>query len=390
MTTAALIVAAGRGTRTGAAIPKQYVHLGGEAVLSRTLRVFLEHDTIDLVVVVIAPPDQPFYDDIAAALGSPKLYPPVAGGATRQASVRHGLESLAQASVDRVLIHDGARPFVPPALVTACLDALQGACGAIAALPLSDTVKAADASGRIARTLDRQGLWRAQTPQAFRFADILAAHRRANAAGLEDFTDDAAVAEWAGLSVTLVAGSEANKKITTAEDIAMAQAQLGGASQPDLRVGQGYDIHRLGAGDHVWLCGVRIAHDQALQGHSDADVGLHALADALLGTIADADIGTHFRNTDPRWRGAASHIFLAEAARRVREANGRILNVDVTLLCEAPKISPHRDAMRARIGEVLGLPVTRVSVKATTNEGLGSIGRCEGIAALATATVMIG
>lgn len=337
---------------------------------------------------MIAPDDVALYGDLLVT--SPKLLPPVHGGATRQASVCHGLRALATQGVTRVLIHDGARPFVSADLVTDCLRALDDAPGAIAAVPVTDTLKVADASGRIARTLDRAGLWRALTPQAFLLPEILAAHEKAAAAGRDDLTDDAAVAEWAGLPVALVGGSPANLKITTAEDLTMAEATLAGRGAPDIRVGQGYDIHQLVPGDHVWLCGVKIPHDHKLEGHSDADVGLHALTDALLGAIADADIGTHFRNTDPRWRGAASHLFLEDAARRIREASGRILNVDITLLCEAPKIFPYRDAMRARVADILKLDIGRVSIKATTMETLGAIGRREGIAALATATVMIG
>lgn len=387
MTTAALIVAAGRGTRVGGTLPKQYVAVAGEPVLSRTLRVFLAHPEIDLVLPVISPQDRGHFTGLA--LASDKLLAPVSGASTRQGSVLSGLEALAGRGVARVLIHDGARPFVTPGLVTDCLAALGTNLGAIAALEMTDTVKVADTGGRVARTLDRHGLWRAQTPQAFHFEAILQAHRAAAAANVQGLTDDAAVAEWAGLGVALVMGREDNRKITTPEDLILAESTLAGIRTPDIRTGQGYDIHQLVAGDHVWLCGVKIPHDRRLDGHSDADVGLHALTDALLGAIADADIGEHFRNTDPRWRGAASHLFLADAARRVREAGGDILNVDVTLLCEAPKISPHRDAMRARIGEVLGLPPHRVSVKATTMEGLGSVGRREGIAALATATVRI-
>jgi 2-C-methyl-D-erythritol 4-phosphate cytidylyltransferase/2-C-methyl-D-erythritol 2,4-cyclodiphosphate synthase len=267
---------------------------------------------------------------------------------------------------------------------------LQRVPAAIAALPLADTLKRAGPDGRhIAATLDRAGLWRAQTPQGFRYDAILKAHEAAAAAGREDLTDDAAVAEWAGIPVELVEGSEANVKLTTAEDMARAGMSVNAAAVPDVRTGQGFDVHRFAAGDHVWLCGVHIPHTHALDGHSDADVGLHALTDALLGAIGDGDIGQHFPPTDPRWRGAASHLFLADAARRVRSRGGAISNVDVTILCEAPKIAPHREAMRARIAEILGLDVARVGVKATTTEGLGFTGRREGIAALATATVVV-
>jgi 2-C-methyl-D-erythritol 4-phosphate cytidylyltransferase/2-C-methyl-D-erythritol 2,4-cyclodiphosphate synthase len=392
--TAALIVAAGRGTRAGGPTPKQYVLSAGRTILDHTVSLFLAHPRIDRVLVVIAPGDEPHYT--AAVTSHPQLMAPVPGGATRQASVLQGLLALAPSPPEAILIHDAVRPFLPAALIDACLDALGTASGAIAAVPMADTVKVADADGRIAQTLDRSRLWRAQTPQAFRFPAILEAHRAAAAQGIADLTDDAAVAEWAGLAVALVPGSEANKKITTAEDLRMAEQTLGGGSGeaaralPDIRVGQGYDIHRLVAGDHVWLCGVQIPHTATLEGHSDADVGLHALTDALLGTIADGDIGEHFRNTDPRWRGARSQLFVEDAARRVREKRGRILNVDITLLAEAPKISAHRAAMRTAIAGMLALDPARVSVKATTNETLGSIGRREGIAALATATVIFG
>ena len=289
---------------------------------------------------------------------------------------------------DRVLIHDAARPFLTPDIIDRVLAALGQSPGALAAVPLADTLKQAGPDNRVAATIDRAGLWRAQTPQGFRFADILAAHQRAQAAGRDDLTDDAAVASWAGLPVTLVLGSASNIKLTAAEDLAMAE-RTAGAQMPDVRTGQGFDVHRLVPGDHVWLCGVRIAHTHTLLGHSDADVALHALTDALLGAIGDGDIGQHFPDNDPRWKGTASAIFLAEALRLVRARGGTIGNVDVTLLCEAPKIAPHRDTMRRRIAELLGLEEGRVSVKATTTEGLGFTGRREGIAALATATVII-
>jgi 2-C-methyl-D-erythritol 4-phosphate cytidylyltransferase / 2-C-methyl-D-erythritol 2,4-cyclodiphosphate synthase len=386
VTTAALIVAAGQGTRAGGAIPKQYARLGEESVLARTLGVFLGHPGIDLAMVVIAETDRALYD---AAIPSdhPKLLPPAAGGETRQRSVLNGLRALKSAAPARVLIHDAARPFVTADIVDRVVGTLQRAPAAIAAVPLADTLKRADADRRIAATLDRRSLWRAQTPQAFRFDAILGAHEAAASAGREDLTDDAAVAEWAGISVELVEGSEANVKLTTAQDLAMAAGAAAWAG--DVRTGQGFDVHRFTAGDHVWLCGIRLPHTHALEGHSDADAALHALTDALLGAIGDGDIGTHFPNTDPRWKGAASHAFLADAARRVRARGGTISNVDVTILSEAPRIAPHRDAMRGRIAEILGIEVARVAVKATTTEGLGFTGRREGIAALATATVVL-
>jgi 2-C-methyl-D-erythritol 4-phosphate cytidylyltransferase / 2-C-methyl-D-erythritol 2,4-cyclodiphosphate synthase len=389
VTTAALIVAAGRSTRAAGPVPKQYAQLGAASVLARTLAALLEHPAVDVAMVAIAEADRPRYDE-AIVSSHPKLAPPVLGGATRQRSVLNGLRALAPLSPSCVLIHDAARPFVTPDIVDRVLAALQRTSGAIAAVPLADTLKRASAGGRIAATLDRAGLWRAQTPQGFRFDAILEAHEAALAAGREDLTDDAAVAEWAGLPVELVEGSEANVKLTTAEDLAMAARAVGAApAAAEVRTGQGFDVHRFAAGDHVWLCGVRIPHSHTLEGHSDADVGLHALTDALLGAIGDGDIGQHFPNTDPRWRGAASHLFLADAARRVRACGGAISNVDVTILCEAPKIAPHREAMRARIAEVLAVDVSRVAVKATTTEGLGFTGRREGIAAMAMATVVL-
>ena len=393
MTTAALIVAAGRGTRAAGPVPnrmpKQYAQLGATSVLARTLGVFLEHPAVDLATVAIAEADRARYDR-AIVSGHRKLIPPVVGGATRQRSVLNGLRALAPLSPTQVLIHDAARPFVTGDIVDRVLDALKRGPGAIAAVPLADTLKRGGPGGRIEATLDRADLWRAQTPQGFRFDEILAAHERAPAAGREDLTDDAAVAEWAGIPVELVQGSEANVKLTTAEDLAVAARAVETVpAAGEVRTGQGFDVHRFTAGDHVRLCGVRIPHTHALEGHSDADVGLHALTDALLGAIGDGDIGQHFPNTDPRWRGAASHLFLADAAGRVRARGGAICNVDVTLLCEAPRIAPHREAMRARIAAILEADISRVAVKATTTEGLGFTGRREGIAALATATLVL-
>jgi 2-C-methyl-D-erythritol 4-phosphate cytidylyltransferase / 2-C-methyl-D-erythritol 2,4-cyclodiphosphate synthase len=383
--TAALIVAGGRGIRTGSVVPKQYARIGGEMVLARALRAFLAHPGIDVVQVVIGEGDADRYGAAVEGLDRMQLLPPIYGGPTRQASVHNGLEALKAHAPDRVLIHDAVRPFVTADVIARVLEALADAPGAIAAMPAADTLKQAGADRRIAATLDRSLVWRAQTPQGFRFAEILAAHAAAQAAGIA-MTDDAAVAEWAGLPVTLVMGAEKNRKLTTAEDLAMADdARIA----PDVRTGQGFDVHRFAPGDHVWLCGVKLAHTHALQGHSDADVALHALTDALLGAIGAGDIGQHFPDTDARWKGAASHLFLEEALRLVRAQGGSIGNVDVTILCEAPKIAPHRPAMCRRIAEILELEEARVSVKATTTEGLGFTGRREGIAALATATVVL-
>lgn len=390
-TTVALVVAAGRGSRAAASndIPKQYRLLAGAPMLAHSLRVLASHQQIDTTVVVINPEHEPLYEAAAAAFAG-RLLDPVTGGHTRQASVRAGLESLAKRAPDRVLIHDAARPFVSADLVSRLVAALDGAPAAIAAEPMSDTLKRATADGTVAQTVDRTGLWRAQTPQAFHFAPILAAHRRAAEIGNSGFTDDAGLAEWAGLAVRLVASESTNMKLTTAADIALAERLLG--SPPAIfepRTGTGFDVHAFAPGDHVWLCGVRIPHTHRLEGHSDADVGLHALTDALLGAIGDGDIGEHFPPSDPAWLGAPSRIFLADAAARVRALGARISNVDVALLCEAPRVGPHRTAMRQAVADILQIDVARVGVKATTTEGLGFVGRREGIAAIASATVLV-
>jgi 2-C-methyl-D-erythritol 4-phosphate cytidylyltransferase/2-C-methyl-D-erythritol 2,4-cyclodiphosphate synthase len=385
--TVALIVAAGRSTRFGGPLPKQYRALGARAVLARTIGIFRDHPSIDAVRVVIHPDDRARYD--AAALGLDPL-PPVDGGASRQDSVRLGLESLAVDAPDLVLIHDAARPFLDAAAIDRVIAALSEVEGAIAALAVTDTIKRQDEAGNSAGTVDRTGLWRAQTPQGFRFPAILAAHRSAPAEGL---TDDAAVAEQAGLTVRLVPGDERNFKITTEADLIQAEAMLTDSPQSapawEFRTGMGYDVHRFGPGDRVWLCGVELAHDHGLVGHSDADVGLHALTDAILGAIGAGDIGHHFPPSDPQWKAASSDLFLAHAGRLVAERGGAIAQLDVTLICEKPKIGPHRTAMVARVGEILGLAPDRVSVKATTTERLGFAGRGEGMAAQAIATVRL-
>lgn len=377
----ALVVAAGRGTRIGAPLPKQYLPLGGEPLLRHTLRALAAHPRITGVRAVIHPEDREHYERAARGLD---LLAPVPGGAQRQDSVRLGLESLAEIDPDMVAIHDGARPFVEGALIDRVLDALASAPGAIPALPVADTLKRGR-DGRITETVDRSQLWRAQTPQAFRYREILAAHRAA--AGLE-LSDDAAVAERAGLAVSMVTGSETNLKVTAPDDLARAEGLLL-ARLGDVRTGQGFDVHPLGGGDHVWLCGIKVPHERALIGHSDADVGLHAITDAILGALGAGDIGQHFPPRDPKWRGAASDQFLRHAAGLVAERGGQIAHVDVTLICERPKVSPHREAMVARIAEILGLTHDRVSVKATTTEKLGFTGREEGIAAQAVATIRL-
>lgn len=390
MSTIAIIVAAGRGSRAGTtSVPKQYADLGGAPMLTRTLEAFASHRSIDHVLTVIHPHDTLRYQ-AAAQRVSGKLLAPVIGGASRQISVHHGLEALLQLNPKVVLIHDAARPFVTHALIDRVIDALATSTGALPGLPLADTLKRADASGKVAGTVDRAGLWRAETPQGFRYPEILAAHRAAEASGRNEFTDDSGLAEWHGVVCTLVEGEARNIKITSAEDLALAQQSFGRAASgiSDVRHGTGFDVHRFGAGDHVWLCGISIPHTHALEGHSDADVGLHALTDALLGAIADGDIGQHFPPSDMRWKGARSEIFLAETARRVAASGYQIGNVDVTILCEAPRVGPHRDAMRTEIARILRIDVGRVGVKATTTETLGFTGRREGIAAMASATVI--
>lgn len=393
MTIAALIVAAGRGSRAAApgVPPKQYAELAGHSVLARSITAFARHPDIACIQVVIHPDDTALY---VAALGAPedKLLPPVPGGATRQDSVRIGVEALAARQPKLVLIHDAARPFVTADIIDRVIAGLAQRPGAIAAVPESDTLKRIGEDKMVAGTVDRSQLWRAQTPQGFHFGAIRSAHARAAASDRADFTDDAAIMEWAGHKVALVEGSTRNVKLTTAEDIEMARRLVEScptAQNHETRTGAGFDVHRFAPGASVWICGVEIPHVARLEGHSDADVGLHALTDAILGAIGAGDIGLHFPPSDMRWKDAASHIFLSHAARLVADAGGRIVNVDVTILAEAPRVTPHRAAMVARMAEILGLDASRVSVKATTTEGLGFTGRGEGIAAMATATITL-
>ncbi|MCE2510333.1 MAG: bifunctional 2-C-methyl-D-erythritol 4-phosphate cytidylyltransferase/2-C-methyl-D-erythritol 2,4-cyclodiphosphate synthase [Alphaproteobacteria bacterium] len=378
---AALIVAAGRGHRLGGERPKQYMPLGGKAVLRHAAEAFASHPKVDITQIVIHPDDRVFYDEAVAGLALPD---PVAGGETRQESVRLGLERLNAQAPTTVLIHDAARPFIDAATIARVVDALAEERAAIAALPVVDTLKREEGS-HIAATVDRSGLWRAQTPQGFRFPDILAAYRSAKD---DAFTDDAAVAEAAGIPVGLVGGTEANFKVTTTEDFARAERLASGATGL-LRVGQGFDLHRFGPGDHVMICGVSVPHDRGIEAHSDGDVGLHALTDAILGAIGDGDIGTHFPPSDPKWRSVDSAVFLHEALTRLAQRGGRIHNLDVTLICEEPKITPHRKAMVARLAAITGLAENAISVKATTTEGLGFLGRKEAIAAQAVAMIAL-
>ena len=383
--TAAIVVAAGRGLRAGGGGPKQYRAIGGQTVIFRAMEAFCTHPEVCLVQPVLNPDDTAMFDAATAGL---RYRRPAAGGATRQTSVRAGLEALAAETPDTVLIHDAARPFVSHAVISRAIEAVSRTGAAIPTIAVADTVKLIDASGAVEATPERARLRIAQTPQVFRYDAILQAHRRAAAEGLSEFTDDAALAEWAGLTVATFEGDVANMKLTTPEDFTREEARL--ASQlGDIRTGTGYDVHAFGAGDHVMICGVRVPHAKGFLAHSDGDVGLHALVDAILGALADGDIGSHFPPSDPKWKGAASHQFLKYAVDRVSARGGRIANLEVTLICERPKIGPLRDTMRARIAEISGVDISRVAVKATTSERLGFTGREEGIAATASATIRL-
>jgi 2-C-methyl-D-erythritol 4-phosphate cytidylyltransferase/2-C-methyl-D-erythritol 2,4-cyclodiphosphate synthase len=382
---AVVIVAAGRGSRAGGDLPKQFRPIGGESMLRRALSMFVEHGEVGFVQPVIRQEDLDLYRSSVAGID---VLLPVFGGATRQASVRAGLEALQHSKPDIVLIHDAARPFASAALVSRAIAAAGKSGAAIPALPVTDTVKTVDAAGLVDQTLDRNTLRLVQTPQGFAFEPLLKAHRRAAAEGRDDFTDDAALAEWAGLKVSMFAGEPGNIKITNEGDFARAEI-MQFAALGDVRTGTGIDVHAFGPGDHVTLGGIRIAHERALVGHSDADVALHALVDAILGAIADGDIGKHFSPNDPRWRGASSDQFLKFAVERVAKRGGRVAHLDLTIVCETPRIGPHRDEMRKRIAEIADIAVERVAVKATTSEQLGFTGRKEGIVAMATATVRL-
>ncbi|HWV41047.1 bifunctional 2-C-methyl-D-erythritol 4-phosphate cytidylyltransferase/2-C-methyl-D-erythritol 2,4-cyclodiphosphate synthase [Pseudorhodoplanes sp.] len=381
----AVIVAAGRGHRSGEGIPKQYRPVAGQSALRRSLSLLSETCSPAQLQVVIHPNDRSLYDNVVEGLDLP---PPVAGGATRQASVLAGLVALEPKKPSHVLIHDAARPFASPALVSRAIEAARKTGAAVPALRVADTVKTVDADGRITGTADRDTLRIVQTPQAFAFGPLLAAHRKAEQAGRTDFTDDAALMEWAGHTVSTFEGETGNFKLTTAEDFMRAETMLHNRLT-DVRTGMGFDVHAFGPGDHVTLGGLRIAHDRGLSGHSDADVVLHAIVDAILGALADGDIGAHFPPSDPQWKGATSDRFVKFAVERLAKRGGVIAHLDVTIVSEAPKIGPHRDAMRARIAEIAGIDPGRVGVKATTNEAMGFIGRREGMVAYATATIRL-
>ncbi len=381
MRVAGLIVAAGRGLRLGADAPKQYQRLGAHTVLGWSLRALLDHPDVGPVVVAIHPDDRDRYAAAVAGVADPRLRPPVDGGATRSASVRAGLEALAPLAPEFVLIHDAARPFLPADVVSGLLAALETSAAACPGLPVVDALWRAP-GGTADAPVARADLWRAQTPQGFRFAAILAAHR----AHPGDAADDVAVARSAGLEVRLVPGAEANYKITTAADLARARRQTEVAM--DIRTGNGFDVHAFGPGDGITLCGVRLPFDRGLVGHSDADVGMHALTDAIFGALAEGDIGQWFPPSDPLWKGEASATFLRKAMERAATGGFAVTHLDCTLVCEAPRIGPHAPAMRAALAAITALDPQRISVKATTSERLGFAGRGEGIAALATATLV--
>jgi 2-C-methyl-D-erythritol 4-phosphate cytidylyltransferase / 2-C-methyl-D-erythritol 2,4-cyclodiphosphate synthase len=389
-----LVVAAGRGERAGAGGPKQYRELAGRQVLTRTLeallkvapktraRVVIHADDLDLFHAAI----EPLAEDLRG-----RIDPPTFGGATRQDSVCNGLEAIEAAGAPEatpVLIHDAARPFVGPGLIFRALAAAREKGAAIPGTPVTDTIKQVAEDARIVATPERANLRAAQTPQAFRLGLILGSHRAVREDGCRELTDDAAVAEWAGHCVFVFPGESDNIKLTTQEDFLSAEAKLLNGL-PDVRTGQGFDVHAFGEGDHVWLGGVKVPHDHGLVGHSDADVLLHAITDAVLGAIAEGDIGAHFPPSDPQWRGAPSELFLRHAVGLVTAKGGRVAHIDATLICERPKVGPHRDAIREKIAAIMQMPLDRVAVKATTSERLGFTGRQEGMAALAMATVRL-
>ncbi len=384
MKTALILVAAGRGTRAGGNVPKQYHKVAGIALARRALQPFLAISNIDKVIIVISGEDRTLAESTFSDVADRCLF--VTGGATRQSSVMNGVLALSAFEIDRVVIHDAARPFVNLAEIQSILALPLAACATLAA-PIADSIRRAIDTA--SEPVDRNGLYAVQTPQIFPFGALLLAHSAAETSKRDDFTDDCSLMQWHGHKISIVSGSKDNFKITVSEDFVRAETMFYTQTLiPDVRVGQGYDIHSHGPGDHVTLCGVKIPHSRGLDGHSDADVGLHALTDALLATIGAGDIGTHFPPSDPQWRGAASRIFLEHAAKLVRAAGGIITLADVTLICEEPKIGPHRAAMTAIMSESLQIDPSRVSVKATTNERIGAIGRKEGICALANATVV--
>ena len=388
MTTAAVIVAAGSGLRAGGELPKQYQLIGGRPVLWWTVKAFREHPGISQVQVVIGEGQEDLFH---AAVAEFDLPPPVTGGRNRQTSCRIGLEALSAFAPDKVLIHDAARPFASPDLISHVIAHLDRFAGVIPGMPVADTLKRAP-GGLIAETVPREAMWSAQTPQGFHYAEICRAHADAHAQGAANLTDDASVAERAGIAVAMIPGRHENRKLTLAEDITSADRELTTqqfSALLDIRTGQGIDVHAFEPGDHVMLCGVRIAHDAGLKGHSDADAALHALTDAIFGALGEGDIGVHFPPSDPQWKGAASSIFLEKAVKLVHARRGIIAHVDITILAEAPKISPHTADMKHVLSSLLHMAPDRIAIKATTTEMLGFTGRREGLAAFAVATVRL-
>ena len=388
MNTAVVIVAAGSGSRVGGEIPKQYQEIGGTPVIRLTTLAFRRHPDVQRIQLVIGADHEPLY---RAAMAGLDLPPPVVGGATRQASVRNGLEALGADPPDCVLIHDAARPFVSKDLISRMISALADQPAAIPGVAVADTLKRVE-DQRVGATVARSGLMAVQTPQGFRYDLIRAAHRRAAEEQIADMTDDSSIAEWAGLTVAVVAGDPENRKLTTAADLSAAEwhaAAAAALATGDIRVGQGFDVHGFEPGDFVTLCGVKIPHGQRLCGHSDADAALHALTDAILGAIGEGDIGVHFPPSDPQWRGADSALFLRHALALLAARRGRLANADITIVAEAPKIAPHVPAMRNRLSEILGIKGDRIGIKATTSERMGFTGRREGLVAMATATVRL-
>ncbi len=381
--TVALIVSAGRGHRVGGQTPKQYLSLDGHAILYHSIAAFLSHSQVDAVRVVIHPDDEQLYYQ---AIEDLSILSPVFGGVERQDSVRLGLQSLKELNTERVLIHDSARPRVSRDIIASVLEAVHPGQGALPGLAMTDTVKSVTADGFVKETLERREIWRAQTPQGFMFGDILPAHL--SAAG-HSLSDDAAVAESDGIKIKIVPGDYGNIKITHLRDIGRLNT-LDRSSMNATRVGFGFDVHRFGTGEMVTLCGIDIPFNRSLEGHSDADVGYHALTDALLGAAGKDDIGTYFPPTDARWKDASSDIFLRHAVELIESMGGEIENVDLTIICEVPRIGPYRGAMRKQLAKGLSIDPSRVNIKGTTTEKLGFLGREEGIAAQAIATIKIG
>ena len=388
-----ILLASGRGTRAGGDVPKQYQLVGGKSVLEYSLETALKHPDIGKIILVINQHDEHFWQPIIEQYKN-KIYI-VYGGTERCLSVLNALKALESLNTQpdkTVLIHDSARPFISSVLIRRAILAAKQHCAAIPVLPVADTIKQVGAAGSVTSTLERKHLRIVQTPQAFRFDLIQAAYRVAEQAGTWNFTDDASIVEANNIAVHSFEGEESAFKITTSEDFLRAEMYIGGQAMLDrfklsTRVATGYDVHAFGEGDHVWLGGLKIPYEKSLIGHSDADPVLHALTDAILGTLSEGDIGSHFPPSDPQWRGAASHIFLKHACDLLGSRDGRLVHLDATIICEMPKIGPYREEMRQKIADICNISINRISVKATTSEKLGFTGRGEGIAAIATATV---